>query len=163
MQFLRYLQPIVYVTLQPDMLAVRDVSSGRTVAEPPLAAFSHEPKRRLLGVGEAARLAAATQPADLVNPFKHPRSLLSDFTVAEVIVKGFVKKLFQGRLLVGSPIIVLHPLVDPEGGFTQIEIRAFRELAIGAGASKVLVWQGRELTTDELLGLKFGSGGEVLT
>jgi rod shape-determining protein MreB len=132
------------------------------VTEPPFAAISREPKKRLLGVGEAARVAAATQPADLVNPFKHPRSLLSDFTVAEVIIKGFVKKLFDGRLFVGSPIVVLHPRVNPEGGFTQIEIRALRELAIGAGASKAFVWHGRDLTDDELLSLKFGSGGEVL-
>jgi rod shape-determining protein MreB and related proteins len=161
-RLLRYFQPIVYVTLQPDTLSVRDVSSGRNVTEPPFAAISREPKKRLLGVGEAARVAAATQPADLVNPFKHPRSLLSDFTVAEVIIKGFVKKLFDGRLFVGSPIVVLHPRVNPEGGFTQIEIRALRELAIGAGASKAFVWHGRDLTDDELLSLKFDSGGEVL-
>jgi len=161
-RLLRYFRPIVYVTLQPNMLSVRDVESGRTVAEPPLAAISREPKKRLLGVGEAARVAAATQPADLVNPFTHPRSLLSDFTVAEVVIKGFMKKLFDGRLFTGAPIVVLHPRVNPEGGFTQIEIRALRELAIGAGASKGIVWHGRDLTKDELLSLKFGSGGEVL-
>jgi rod shape-determining protein MreB len=153
----------VYVTLQPDRLSVRDVSSGRNVTEPPLAAISREPKKRLLGVGEAARLAAATQSADLMNPFKHPRTLLSDFTLAQVVLKEFMKKLFEGRLFAASPIMVLHPRVDPEGGFTQIEIRALRELAIGVGASKVFVWHGRELTNDELLNLKFGSGGEVLT
>jgi rod shape-determining protein MreB len=116
----------------------------------------------VLGVGEAARLAAATQSADLVNPFKHPRSLLSDFTVAEVILRAFLKKLFDGRLFAGAPIVVLHPRVNPEGGFTQIEIRALRELAMGAGASKAVVWHGRDLTNDELQNLRFGSGGEVL-
>ena len=57
---------------------------------------------------------------------------------------------------------MLHPRVDPEGGFTQIEIRALRELAIGAGASKAFVWHGRDLTDEELLSLDFGSGGQVL-
>lgn len=161
MALLSYFQPIVYVKLHPDTLTVREVKSGRTVTEPPIAAISRESKKRLLGVGEAARVASMTQPADLVNPFKHPRSLLSDFTVAELVIKGFVKKLFEGRLFVPSPIVVLHPRVDPEGGFTQIEIRALRELAIGAGASRAIVWVGRDLTDSELLNLKFESGGEV--
>jgi len=88
--------------------------------------------------------------------------LLSDFTVAEVVIKGFLKKVFEGRLFAPAPIVVLHPRVDPEGGFTQIEIRALRELAIGAGASRVIIWHGRELTDDELLNLRFESGGQVL-
>lgn len=135
----------------------------RGVTEPPLAAISREAKKRLVAVGEAARVAAATQPVDLVNPFKHPRSLVSDFSVAELILKGFLKKLFEGRLFAASPVVALHPRVDPEGGFTQIEIRALRELAIGAGASRAFVWHGRELTKDELLSLKFGAGGQVLS
>ena len=162
MRLLSYFQPIVYLTLQPDMLSIRDVASGRNITEPPLAAISREPEKRLLGVGEAARVAAAMQPADLVNPFKHPRSLLSDFTLAQVVIKGFVKRMFEGRLFAGAPVVVLHPRVNPEGGFTQIEIRALHELAIGAGASKVIVWHGRELRDDELRELKFDAGGEVL-
>jgi rod shape-determining protein MreB len=163
MNLLRYFQPIVYVKLHPDTLTVRDVRSGRTVSEPPVVAISRDEKRRVLGVGEAARIASGTQPADLVNPFKHPRSLLSDFTVAEVVIKGFVKKLFGNRLFVPSPIVVIHPRIDPEGGFTQIEIRALRELAFGAGASRGIVWHGRDLTDDELLNLRFESGGQVLS
>src|SRR5262249_47603405 len=81
--FLRRFQPIVYVRLTPDLLSVRDVRSGRTIEEPPLVAIARDPKKTVLGVGAAARTAAATQPADVVNPFKHPRTLFSDFTAAE--------------------------------------------------------------------------------
>lgn len=162
MQLLRYFQSVVYVTLRPERLSFLDVKSGRSVSEPPLVALSREPRKRLLAVGEAARVMAATQPVDLVNPFEHPRSLVSDFTVAEAVMKGFMARLFAGRLFAARPIVVLHPRTDPEGGFTQVEIRAFQELATGAGAAKVLVWHGRELTKDELLSLKFGSGGRLL-
>lgn len=163
MGLLDYLRPIVYVTLKPDLLSVRDVRSDRVVAAVPVAAISREPKRRLLGVGDEAKTAAAAQSADLVNPFKHPRTLDSDFTTAQIVLKAFMQKLFAGRLFAGAPIVVLHPRVDPEGGFTQIEIRALHELAMGAGASKVIVWQGRELAKDELTRLDFTSGGEVLS
>jgi rod shape-determining protein MreB len=155
---LRYFQPVVYVQLEPDKLSLREVGSGKTVSEAPLAAISREPKKRLLGVGDEAQGA----DGEIVNPFKHPRSLVSDFTVAEVILKAFMKKLFAGRLFVPRPVVVLHPRVNPLGGFTQIEIRALRELAVGAGAAKVFVWRGRDLTDEELLSLRFPPDGEVL-
>jgi rod shape-determining protein MreB len=78
------------------------------------------------------------------------------------VLKGFLRKLFSGQLFAQSPVLVLHPRVDPEGGFTQIEIRALQELALAAGAAKVIVWKGRELLDQELLELRFPSGGEVL-
>ena len=159
MNLARYFRPVVYVTLEPERLAMREVGSARRISGPPLAAISREPKRRIVAVGEAAK---AAPDADLFNPFKHPRTLLSDFTLAEQLVKAFLKQLFADRLFAASPIVVLHPRVDPEGGFTQIEIRALQELGIGAGASKVIVWQGRDLADEELLSLEFGSGGQVL-
>ena len=162
MDMFRHFQPIVYVKLQPSELTVKDVKSGKFISGPPVAAISREAKKRLLGVGKAAQLATTSQPADLINPFLHPRSLIWDFGVAQAVMKGFFKQLFEGRFFVPSPIVVLHPKVDPEGGFTQIEIRALHELAIGVGASKVYVWQGRELLDGEVGRLSFDSGGKVL-
>jgi hypothetical protein len=51
LNLLRRFQPIVYVQLHPDMLSVREVRSGRSLREPPVAAISRPPKRRLPGVG----------------------------------------------------------------------------------------------------------------
>ncbi len=162
MALLDFLRPIVYARLEPDLLTLREPASGRSISEPPVAAITRESKRRLVAVGEAARVAAVTQAVDLINPFKHPRTLLSDFTLAEQVFKGFVRKLFEGRLFAAAPVIVLHPRVNPEGGFTQIEVRALKELAIGAGASKAIVWHGRDLADQELKSLKLDAGGEVL-
>ena len=78
-----------------------------------------------------------------MNPFAHSRSLVSDFTVAEQLIKVFVRRLLGRHLLTPSPRIVIHLLGDPESGFTQVERRAFREMALGAGASSVVVWSGR--------------------
>ena len=159
---LPWLHSIVYIRIAPDLLSVREVRSGRTIAEPPFAAISRGPKKTLLAVGEAARAAAAAQGGELVNPFKHPRTLLADFTTAEAVVKGFLRKLSTGRLFAPSPIVVLHPTVDPEGGFTQIELRALRELGLGAGGREVFIRVGRDLTDEELLSSRFDSGGKLL-
>ena len=48
----------------------------------------------------------------------------------------------------------MHPLGTPAGGFTQIERRALRELALGAGASTVFLKEGEPLTDEELLQIK---------
>jgi rod shape-determining protein MreB len=165
MGILQLLKPVVYVKLSPDMVSVREVNSGYELSEPPLIAIARNPKERVLAVGQEAAASATSQGAELVNPFKHPRALLSDFTVAEQVMKHFVhkaSKASKGGIFRPAPIVVLHPLVNPEGGFTQIEIRAMHEMALGAGARKVIIWHGRELSNEELSSLKFGSGGEIL-
>jgi rod shape-determining protein MreB and related proteins len=158
------LRSTVYLKLHPDQLALRHVESGRTLLEPPLVAIAKDGKQKVLGVGSAATAAAASQPALVMNPFKHPRTLISDFAVAEALLKSLVRKLFAGSSIFRvAPLVIVHPRIEPEGGFTQIEIRALHELAIGAGASKVIIWTGRELTDEEARNRAFPSEGKVLS
>lgn len=143
--------PLLYVQISPERLTIRKPKSGHALSEVPEMAIGRQPDRRIIAVGEQARPAAAAQSADLVNPFAHPRSLLSDFSVAEELLKRQLKRMQPRAWLAASPHIVIHPLGDPLGGFTQVELRAFRELASAVGASKVDVWTGRALTDEELL------------
>ncbi|MGH8735132.1 MAG: rod shape-determining protein, partial [Burkholderiales bacterium] len=77
---------------------------------------------------------------------------------------GVLRKLFTGSLFAPAPLVILHPRIEPAGGFTPIEIRALHELAIGAGASKVIIWTGRELTDEEARNRAFPSSeGKVLS
>lgn len=108
-----------------------------------------------------ARSAVAGLHGEVVNPFAHPRSLVSDFTVAEQLLKAAVRKMTGKGIFSVAPRIVMHPLGDPEGGFTQIERRAIREMGLGAGASKVVVWVGRNLTDAELLSETYPAEGKA--
>lgn len=72
------------------------------------------------------------------------RSLLGDFTAAETLLNALVKEAQQGLVL--NMQMVIHPMERIEGGLSQIEERALRELGIGAGASRVAVWVGDALT-----------------
>ncbi|XVJ70999.1 MAG: hypothetical protein HEQ39_16285 [Rhizobacter sp.] len=96
----------------------------------------------------------------MVNPFAHPRSLISDFTVAELVLKAFVKKVLRKSFWQPSPVLVMHPMVNVEGGLTQVEIRCLRELAFTAGASRALIWQGQNLTDEQLLAEQFPANGQ---
>jgi rod shape-determining protein MreB len=80
------------------------------------------------------------------QPFSHPRTLLGNFTNAEFSLKSLVAEV-KGRFLF-KPHMLIHPLERIEGGLTQIEERAFQELATGAGASKVKVWSGGASLSD---------------
>lgn len=54
--------------------------------------------------------------------------------------------------------MLVHPRGKSESGYTQGELRVFREMALDAGASQVFLWTGRPLTGAELLIRKPPSG-----
>lgn len=159
---LKALRPTVYAQLAPERLSVHDVRSGRRFEAVPIGAVLDGPITKVIRVGDEARTASADRPLRIVNPFAHPRSLIGDFTLGTQVLKGFLRRLYPLRFVPRRPVLVLHPRVDPEGGFTDVEIRALREMGLGAGASSVYLWQGRELLERELRALEFPSGGKVL-
>ena len=77
-------------------------------------------------------------------PFSHKRSVIGDFTAAEALLKALVKEVQQGFVL--KTEMVIHAAERVDGGLSQIEERALRELGIGAGALRVVVWTGDALT-----------------
>jgi rod shape-determining protein MreB and related proteins len=154
------LLPIVYITVSPEHVALKNLKTGASIAEVPELAISAPPKSRILAVGSHARAVAAASSAQVVNPFAHPRGLVSDFTVAEQLLKHQLRRVVGNSLLSLAPHVVIHPLGSPAGGFTQVERRAFREMAFGAGASRVHVWTGRPLTDQEVLCGQAPAGGE---
>ncbi|MEX1166216.1 MAG: rod shape-determining protein [Hydrogenophaga sp.] len=145
------LKPLLYVQISPTRVVIKNLKTGAVLTEPPELAISDTTPKKVLGVGSRAQAALASTPqAQLVKPFAHPRSLVSDFSSAELLLKALVKQMIGKSMLAISPRIVIHPLGSPDGGFTQVERRAFRELGLGAGGSEVEVWTGRELTNIEV-------------
>ena len=154
MSMFGFFRRILYVMISPELLTIKNLSSGQVIAEVPEVAISKSPRPKILGVGSKARNAALLEPSQIVNPFAHPRSLVSDFTVAEQLLKYQVRQSTKSSFIRVSPSIIMHPLGTPAGGFTQIERRALRELALGAGASTVFLKEGEPLTDEELLQIK---------
>ena len=151
------LKTFIYVQISAQQLTVKNLKSGEVIAEAPEVAISAPPKPKILAIGTQARAAAAAQAAELINPFGHPRTLVSDFTTAQQVLKHYLRRI-QGNAFLFLPVIVMHPLGSPAGGFTQVERRAFREMALGAGASEVVVWTGRTLTDQEILSGQYPPG-----
>jgi len=171
-------RPILYVRIHPDMLSVRDVRKGKSVSEPPLMAISGGIKcegsnfqggakfsgsnPKVLAIGNEAKAMVVQQDLRIVNPFSHPRTPLSDFTVAEMLIKGFIQKLSGRNLSIIAPTMVLQLAVELEGGITQIESRALKALGTGVGAKWCCGWIGPDLTDEQLIAWRFPSNGRVI-
>lgn len=152
----------LYIQISPDRLTIRNPRTGAQLSEVPELAIVSAPKVRIVAIGKDARSKFAEPNVKVLNPFAHPRSLVSDFTVGEQLIKAFIVKMVNGGIFAVSPTIVMHPLGDPAGGYTQVEIRALQEMAMGAGARSAKVWQGRPLTDQELLSGSFPASGKLL-
>jgi len=90
-------------------------------------------KRTVQAVGAEAKMMLGRTPGNLqaIRPMKD--GVIADFTVTEQMLKYFIKKVHDTRMFRPSPrIIICVPC-----GSTQVERRAIRESAIGAGARQV--------------------------
>ena len=161
--FTSFFRRHLYVQLSPHLLTIRDAVSHQVLSEVPEIAIRKPPGKpaTVVAVGRAARAAAGEPHVVVHNPFAHPRSLVSDFTVAETLLKALMKQVPGNRFLASAQIVVMHPLGEHVGGLTQVELRALRELALGAGAAKVHLWQGPLLTDEQVVQQAFPATGTL--
>ena len=80
----------------------------------------------------------------------HPRTLMGDFqSVADSFTAAF-KELYPA-LRVYKPRVLIHLIPEFEGGYTNVELRAFNEAATMAGASFAFMSTYERLHTDSEL------------
>ena len=84
------------------------------------------------------------------EPFTTERLLVGHFSVAENALKRGMNRLYEKRWFAPSPIVIVHPMEKTENGLSEVEDRVLRELAAGAGARKVIVWVGSDLSDTEV-------------
>ncbi|WP_052480826.1 hypothetical protein [Gilvimarinus agarilyticus] len=80
------------------------------------------------------------------KPFSTERLLVGTFSAAEPALKSLVKKVTPRGIIKKSPRVIIQPLEYLEGGLSEVEERVLKELALSAGAFKVVLHTGEELT-----------------
>jgi rod shape-determining protein MreB len=112
---------------------------GIVLDEPSVVAIRQEGgpngKRVIQDVGLAAKQMLGRTPGNItaIRPMKD--GVIADFNVTEQMLKQFIRKVLDSKMFSPSPrIIICVPC-----GSTQVERRAIRESALGAGASKVFL------------------------
>ncbi|MFQ5736922.1 MAG: rod shape-determining protein [Thermodesulfobacteriota bacterium] len=103
------------VSNEPSVVAVKKDSKGK----------------RVLAVGKEAKAMLGRTPGNIaaIRPLKD--GVIADFEVTEEMLKHFIAKAHNRKLLVRPRIIVGVP-----SGITQVEKRAVRESAYSAGAAE---------------------------
>src|SRR3989440_6324522 len=118
------------------LIYVRD--KGIVLNEPSVVAVQDEPGRSgkvIVAVGSEAKAMLGRTPGHItaVRPMKD--GVISDFTYTEKMLQHFINKVHGNRTLKPSPrVLVCVPF-----GSTQVERRAIRESAEGAGARNVAI------------------------
>ena len=118
---------------EPSVVAIRtDGDTGR---------------KSVAAVGEVAKLMLGRTPQNItaIRPMKD--GVIADFTVTEKMLQHFLHKVHETRLMRPSPRV----LVCVPCGSTQVERRAIKESAAGAGAREVYL-------IDEPMAAAIGAG-----
>jgi rod shape-determining protein MreB len=135
---------------EPSVVAIRQDSRGGN--------------RSIAAVGMEAKLMLGRTPTNIeaVRPMKD--GVIAEFTITEKMLQHFIKKVHENRLFSPSPRV----LICVPCGSTQVERRAIRESAQGAGAREVFLIEepmaaaiGANMPVDEARGsmvLDIGGG-----
>jgi rod shape-determining protein MreB len=112
---------------------------GIVLDEPSVVAIRHENgpngKMTIAAVGKEAKMMLGKVPGNIeaIRPMKD--GVIADFTVTEQMLKQFIRMVHPKSTFAPSPrIIICVPC-----GSTQVERRAIRESALGAGAADVFL------------------------
>ena len=108
---------------------------GVILNEPSVVAIrtgSIAPEKTILAVGQEAKLMLGRTPGNIqaIRPLKD--GVIADFTITEIMLKFFIRKVQQNRFFSSPRIVICVP-----GGSNQVERRAIRESAVTAGAREV--------------------------
>lgn len=106
---------------EPSVVAIRQDRTGGA--------------KSVAAVGHAAKQMLGRTPGNIkaIRPMKD--GVIADFHVTEQMLQHFIKKVHANNVLKPSPMV----LVCVPYGATQVERRAIRESALGAGARRVLL------------------------
>jgi len=112
-------------------------NQGVVLNEPSVVAIKHLAgaggKKNVIAVGREAKSMLGRVPYSIeaIRPMKD--GVIADFTITEQMLKHFIRTIHSNSILRPSPrIIICVPCRS-----TQVERRAIRESALGAGASEV--------------------------
>jgi rod shape-determining protein MreB and related proteins len=108
---------------------------GIVLAEPSVVAIADvRGRKQVLAVGDEAKQMLGRTPGNIsaIRPLRD--GVIADFEVAEEMIKHFIRKVHNRRILASPLIIVCVP-----SGSTAVERRAIQESAESAGARRVLL------------------------
>lgn len=106
---------------------------GIVLDEPSVVAIINDNgKQQVLAVGEEAKLMLGRTPGNIVAIRPMRDGVIADLNMAEAMIKHFIRKVHNYSFFAAPRVVICVPY-----GSTQVERKAIRESAEGAGAREV--------------------------
>lgn len=145
----------IVVLIEPGWLEIRSLSLEKQYAGVPRLAVNF--RERLLHAGPNVDLKAVTgKPGGMVTvePFTHPRVVVTDAEFAGRLLREFLRKLYRRKRLLPSINMFIYPPAARRQDLTFVEAEALREAARVAGAKGFVVTIDKILTAADLKEMK---------
>ena len=107
---------------------------GIVIREPSVVAINQK-TGQVLAIGKEAKKMVGRTPAHIVATKPLVKGVISDFEVAEEMLKYFIRKVYKNRVIFPRPRVI----VGIPCGLTEVEKRAVKEATMNAGAGKVFL------------------------
>jgi rod shape-determining protein MreB len=137
-----------YAKLDRTLISIRDVSSGKTFES--AVRIGLDSANRIVEVGEMS----SPNIVRTVEPFAHPRVVMSDFACATKLFQYGLHRLLGFKWINPAPILIIQPVMELAGGLSEIETRGLS--GEQAGARKTIVHCGKMLSDQEVVALSKG-------
>lgn len=108
------------------------------------------------GIVKATELKSGAYTEMNLPSSSHPRTPMGSFKETEKAFTQILNKVSPKSVFKPAPVAYVHLINKVEGGYTDVELRAFKEAALGAGAREVYMPDSRvQLTKEQLLNKQF--------
>lgn len=137
----------LYLRITRQQIFARNVDTGEQFACS--ARVGVDKHNALRSIGDPV----APDCAKTVEPFRHSRVVVDDYDLAEQLLRFVCAKMMQTARFATAPLVVVHADMALQDGLSSIEARALHEMAISAGARRVVVHDGETLTDAQVRAL----------
>jgi len=131
----------LHVQISEKSLKVINLKTGYTYEDKPLIVVEKNTRGEdiILSIGQDASL-----HPNAINPFSHPRVILDDFKMAELILRHAFVKMTERKVFF-SPIAIIQIMKKFDTPLSNIEKMALCELSTSAGARETIIYEGMDL------------------
>jgi rod shape-determining protein MreB len=142
--FAKFFSNDLYIQVWEHRIQLTNLQTGEIITEEPLLAIAKDEinLKKIQAFGHPAKTFMYKSDMQVNNPFSHPRLLIANFQQAEKVINHLICQLSRKRTFATSPRVIFQPMEKLEGGVTDIELRVYRELCLGAGAREVAIYLG---------------------
>lgn len=147
-KLLRSSRRIVYIRISSERVCMQSNDGLHWEASPHVGIKTQGNSKVIAVIKDGASYHNSAGVSLWANPFGHPRTLISDFTLAEKLLSQGLRTMLRnmgGFFITAPALAIIHPLEKTEGGLTEVEQRAFKELGLSVGFRESLVYTGPEL------------------